>query len=236
MVEDFRRISYPDRETWLKARTSVIGASDAPSVMQASPWKPNIELWQEKTGRRAPKDLSGVEAVQRGIREEPVIRAAFANDHPEFSMEYHQYDILYHKDHPFIAATLDGELLEKKTGHKGVLEIKTGSYSTQRYLDAWTQGLIPAHYFPQVVQQLLVTGWDFLILRAKLFRTDSVYARGGNNFFLPESFETEFYVDAQTQVVAESEQAVLDADVAFWECVVLDRMPWTSMPRVGGGR
>jgi len=233
MAENFTRVSYPDREAWLKARMGAIGASDAPAVMQKSPWVSNVQLWEEKTGRRKPKDLSNNQAVQRGIREEPLIRAQFMREHPEYLVEYHQFEILFHKDYPFIAATLDAELTEIATGRRGVWECKTGSYSTPYYLDKWTQGYIPELYFPQVIQQLLVTGWDFLILRAKLFRIDASYSRGGNNSFLPETFETQFYVDAHTQTVIESKEAVLDADVAFWSCVVTDTMPWQSM-RIGG--
>ena len=230
--EAYTRVQFPDRETWLAARQSAIGASDAPAVMQMSPWVSNIQLWEEKTGRRKPKDLSGIAAVQRGIDEEPKIRARFVEEHPEYLVDYHGFDILYHSGYPFISATLDGELLELATGRRGVLEIKTGSYSTQKYLDAWSTGTIPDHYFPQVCQQLLVTGWDFTVVRAQLFRTDKNYARGGNNFYLPSSYKTQYIIE-RTDVL-DSIQAVLDADIEFWSHVMDNTMPWTSLK--GGNR
>ncbi len=253
----FTRIRYSDREEWLKWRSSSIqkickellkvewrfpdteapanGASDAPPIMQKSPWVSNIQLWEEKTGRRAPKDLSDNPAVQRGIREEPIIRDAFAKEHPELKVISNPYDILYLKKYPFITCTLDGELIEKKTGRKGVLEIKTGSYTSKKYLDVWRQDKIPEHYFPQVCQQLLVTGWDFLIMRAKLFRVDKEYSDGGNNFFLPEFYETMFYIDASDPVIKQSMRTVLEANQDFFDCVVRDQMPWTALA-AGGER
>jgi putative phage-type endonuclease len=225
--ENFIRKSYKDRESWLSARVNSIGASEAASVLGLSPWKSNVELWEEKTLRRKQKDLSSIPAVQRGIAEEPKIREQFIREHPEFIVDYNEFDILHHRDLSFITATLDGEIYELEKGRHGVLEIKTGSYSSKKYLDAWSQGKIPDHYFPQVVQQLLVTGWDFAILRAKLFRVDKTYRDGSTNGYLPESYETMFYVDAQDPVVQESMGAVKDGCVEFWGCVVGDKMPWT---------
>ena len=232
------RTTYPNREEWLKARQSGIGASDAAAVLQLSPWVSKIQLWEEKTGRRAPKNLSNVFAVQRGIKEEPIIRAQFERDHPDFMVDYHQFDILSLDSKPFIMATLDGELLytgkpDKRRGlepgMRGGLEIKTGSYSTQKYLDQWTGSELPNHDFPRVGQQLLVTGWDFVWVQAKLFRADATYSRGGNNFYLPETYETFFLVLASDPAVQESLQVIEDADAEFWACVTEDRMPWSSI-------
>lgn len=240
--ERFIREHYENKEAWLKGRSKGNGASDIGSILEVNPWKSKLELWEEKTGRRQPKDLSNVEAVQRGIREEPIIRAAFIADHPEFVVEHYPYDILKLKTHPYIQASLDGELLymggnpsfERRygiePGMRGVLEIKTGSYSTPRYLSEWQGDAVPRHYFPQVCQQLLVTGWDFAWIQAKLFRTDSKYARGGDNSFLPQSYETFFIVTANSPVVQTSFDTIIDAQVDFQSCVDHDRMPWTSIP------
>lgn len=238
--EGFVRESYPDRESWLEARKNGLGASDASPLLEVSPWVSKIQLWEEKTGRRAPKDLSNVPAVQRGIREEPIIREAFIADHPEFIVEHYPFDLLRYKRNHYITATLDGELiymggsvsLERRglvPGMRGVLEIKTGSYSTKRYLDQWTGDALPIHYFAQVCQQLLVTGWDFAWVQAKLFRTNSNY-RGRSNAYLPETYETFFLVLRQETAVIESMQAIEDAASDFITCWREDRIPWTSIP------
>ena len=234
------RKSYPNREEWLRARGAGIGASDAAAVLEISPWVSKVQLWEEKTGRRKPKDLSGVPAVMRGIAEEPIIRAQFIQDHPEFLVDHHEFDILSLKRKPFINATLDGELLYMgpsydlylrglEPGMRGVLEIKTGSYSTQKYLDAWTGSVVPKFYFSQVCQQLLVTGWDFAWVQAKLFRTDAEYANGRDNSYLPKTYETSFFISRKDPAVIESLTVIEDAHTDFWDCVVNDRMPWSTI-------
>ena len=232
------RSRYKNREEWLQARKSGIGASDAAAILEISPWGTKTQLWEEKTGRRKPKDLSDNPAIQRGIREEPIIREQFISDHPEFLVDYHEFDILSLKRKPFINATLDGELLymgpsdksrNLEPGMRGVLEIKTGSYSTQKYLDAWTGTVVPEFYFAQVCQQLLVTGWEFAWVQAKLFRTDAEYSRGGNNFHLPKLYEKSFFISRQDPAVASSFPVIEDAHTDFWACVTEDRIPYSTI-------
>lgn len=235
--KDMIRSRYKNREEWLQARKSGIGASDAAAILEISPWVSKTQLWEEKTGRRKPKDLSGNPAVQRGIREEPIIREQFIHDHPEFLVDHHEFDILSLDLKPFIKATLDGELLymgppDKSRGlmpgMRGVLEIKTGSYSTQKYLDKWTGTVVPEFYFAQVCQQLLVTGYDFAWVQAKLFRTDATYSRGDNSH-LPETYEKSFFISRQDPSVIQSLPVIEDAHTEFWACVTENRMPWSTI-------
>lgn len=232
------RTTYANREEWLEGRKFGIGASDAAAILQISPWVSKIQLWEEKTGRRKPKDISNVPAVKRGIKEEPIIRQQFIRDHPEFLVDHHAFDILSLKRKPYIKATLDGELLymgpsDKRRGLEpgmhGVLEIKTGSYSTQKYLDKWTGTVVPEFYFAQVCQQLLVTGWDFAWVQAKLFRTNATYSRGGNNSHLPETYETFFFISAQDASVQRSLPVIEEAHTEFWRCVTEDQIPWSTI-------
>lgn len=235
MYQPIRR-SYPDRESWLEGRKDTIGASDIAAVLELSPWVSKVALWEEKTGRREPKDLSQVEAVQRGIREEPIIREQFIKDHPDMMVEHHAFDILLHPDMPYLAATLDGELtymgednprLGLYAGMQGVLEIKTGSYSSKRYLDVWTGGELPIFYFAQVCQQLLVSGADFAWVQVKLFRTEAYGGR--DNSHLPETHETFFLVLRSNPVVQQSFTAIIDGAKDFWQCWQEDTVPWTSL-------
>ena len=231
------RNSYPNREEWLQARGAGIGASDAAAILEISPWVSKTQLWEEKTGRRKPKDLSGNPAILRGIREEPIIRDQFILDHPEFLVDYHEFDILSLKRKPFINATLDGELLymgpsdksrNLEPGMRGVLETKTGSYSSKKYLEKWTNNVVPEFYFAQVCQQLLVTGWEFAWVQAKLFRTDATYTWGDNSN-LPEIYETSFFISRQDPSVLSSLPVIEDAHTDFWACVTEDRIPHSTI-------
>jgi hypothetical protein len=221
-MEQFTRTKFSDRESWLKAKEKLFSASEAAPAMQLSPWVSKIRLWEEKCGIREREDISGKPGVQRGIDEEPIIRAQFIEDHPEFSVYHHPYEILQLRRKPYMSCSLDGEITVVGKNHfglpvgaRGVLQVKTGSYSTKAYLDKWTTGSLPDFYFAQEVQELLVTGWAFAWVQAKLFRIDREYARGGNNLYLPDQYETFFLIMADSPEVIESFDALEQAVTAL---------------------
>ncbi len=74
-----RLVSTKDmsREEWLAVRNQGIGSSDSAAVVGLSPYKSPLELWMEKTGRKAPDDLSDNEAVFWGSTLEPVIAQVY---------------------------------------------------------------------------------------------------------------------------------------------------------------
>ena len=163
------RIVCANRENWLEARSlQGIGGSEAAAACGMSPWMTPIELWKLKTGQSAPKDISDNAAVARGVRMEGAIRNFFAASHPEFKVEYHQFDILFQTERPWLFATLDGEL-EAEDGRHGILEIKTASPNGKAGWEKWANGNLPQNYYLQVLHQLLATGYDFAYLYAALY-------------------------------------------------------------------
>lgn len=164
---EYCRISIDNKKDWLRERACGLGASDAAAALGLSPWKTNIALWFEKTGQAPAPDLSDNEAVRLGHLLEAPLRDIFAAEHPEYEVEHHPYDILYRSDRPWLRATLDGELFEKSTGRRGVLEIKTSALSSAREWAQW-RDKVPTHYYCQVLWQGLATGYDFAWLFAKL--------------------------------------------------------------------
>jgi hypothetical protein len=131
----------------------------------------NLELWKLKTGKSLPKDLSGNEAVQAGIKMEPIIRAMYKADRPEMDVTYHPYDVLYQEEMPYLRATLDGELFEKATKRYGVLEIKNVNVSSGAVYAKWRNG-VPSYYLAQCFGQLICTGFDFVDLVARMKMRD----------------------------------------------------------------
>lgn len=174
-MEFFNRIKINDHDTWLKQRQRLIQASDAASILGMSPWKTDAQLWDEKF-KGITKDLSSKPYIQYGKKMEPVIRESFLIDNPYFSSEYHEFDILVSDARPWQGCTLDGELTVTvpvnpwglEVGAKGILECKTGSFSGFEDLQNWDK--IPLRYRCQILHQLAVTGWDFVILTARLKR------------------------------------------------------------------
>lgn len=172
-----RRERHESEAEWLEARYNYLTASDAAVIMKESPWKSPSELFDEKKRRVKPKDISSSPAVIFGKTAEEHIRAMALLDNPFFSLSYRPYDLLISSEHPYIACTLDGELEVKsgnnpwnlKTGTKGILECKTGTWRAERDLEEHWQ-YVPPHYIWQGIHQLLATGWDFVLFAARVKR------------------------------------------------------------------
>lgn len=158
--------SFPTREEWLKARTSYIGGSDAACILGLNPWKSNTQLWAEKIGQTEPKDLRDNPLVEYGRRAEAHLRELFRLDFPEMAVEYIEDNMVTNTDYPFAHASLDGWMTDPE-GRKGVLEIKTATISNGQQAQKWKAG-IPDNYYCQVLHYLMVTGWDFAIVKAQL--------------------------------------------------------------------
>lgn len=162
-------IHIEDRESWLREREKIrgIGGSDAAAAIGMSKRKTMVQLWQEKTGRVQPKDLSGVDYVQMGVRTEGPMRDLFAALHPEYAVEHRPYDIYRQSERPELFATLDGELTDLATGEKGVLEIKKFDVQRKEDWKLW-ENRVPDDYFCQVLHQMNATGYSFAWLTVLL--------------------------------------------------------------------
>ena len=106
-------IEADSHEKWLKNRTYGIGGSDASAVVGLNPYKTNIQLFEEKTGKRIPEDISEKPYVKYGTLAEPLIRDLFRLDYPEYQVEHHENRILRSTKFPFMQASLDGELTDQ---------------------------------------------------------------------------------------------------------------------------
>ena len=122
MSEQYIIIDNADHAEWLQARSYGIGGSDASAIVGMNPYKTNIELFEEKIGRRIPEDISDKSYVRYGTMAEPLIRQLFIMDYPEYQVEYHENRILRSGEYPFLQASLDGELTDQE-GRRGILEM-----------------------------------------------------------------------------------------------------------------
>lgn len=158
---------------WHRARAQGIGGSEAAAIIGRSPWCSNVELWKRKTGRATAPDISDNAAVKYGHDAEPLIRDLFALDYADqYEVSYGgAFDMVRHPEHPFIFATLDGRLVERSTGRRGVLEIKTTSIVRSMQKEKWWKDgapCIPDNYYCQILWQMIASGFDFAVLHAQL--------------------------------------------------------------------
>lgn len=208
------------REEWLQARSKLIGGSDAACVLGLNPWKSNTELWEEKTGKRVPTDIGDNEFVKYGHDAEPHIRALFALDFPQYEVFYEEDNIWTNDKYPFAHASLDGWMVEKETGRKGILEIKTTNILQSMQKEKWNER-IPDNYFCQCMHYLMVTEFDFVILKAQLKSefNGELYLQTKHYLMNREDFEE----DIEYLKVAEQR---------FYENIVKNERPPFVLPQI----
>lgn len=142
---------------WLECRKNYLTASDAGLYCDINPYVQNGSqyLYDVRKGLAEREDISGKPAVIRGKRMEEHLRTLFLLDHPEYDCDYRQYGIYVSEDRPYLAATLDGLLMDRDTGERWVLEIKTATVQRWEDFQAWRDGDVPQHYIAQGMHQLL---------------------------------------------------------------------------------
>lgn len=156
-----------NHEDWLHARSGRIGGSDAAAILGCNPWMTNVQLWRYKIGEAKQKDISDKEVVKYGNNAEPLLRQLFVLDFPQYEVLYEENNIFFNDKIPWAHASLDGWLVDKETGRKGILEIKTSNIIQSSQKEKW-KNRIPDNYYIQVLHYLMVTGFDFAVLKAQL--------------------------------------------------------------------
>ena len=159
-------LKLKSREEWLKMRTSYIGGSDASSIVGFNPYRTNVELWEQKTGRRIAEDISDKPFVKYGTNAEASLRRLFTLDFPQYKVKYFSNNLWLNDKFPFAHASLDGWLTDEN-GRRGILEIKTTNILQSMQKEKWNNR-IPDNYYIQILHYLMVTEFDFAILKAQL--------------------------------------------------------------------
>lgn len=218
-METYKIYDFQDESSWLSGRLNGIGGSDASAVVGMNPYKTNIELFEEKTGRRIPEDISDKPYVIYGKKAEEYIRELFRIDYPEYQVEHHEFRILQSLSHPFMQASLDGELTDQE-GRRGILEIKTTNILQSMQYEKW-KDRIPDNYYIQVLHYLLVTGYEFVVLRAHLV---SEWGR--------DKRTTVKHYFIEREEVREDLDMLLEEEKKFWAYVESGRKPPLILPEI----
>ena len=142
------------REEWLTVRQGGIGSSDAAAAVGLNPYKSQLELWMEKTGRQDllprndPNDESS--PMYWGTLLEPIVAAHYTRRTGHKVRRINA--VLQHPDHPWMRANIDREVVG--TPEVQILECKTAGINGARL---WKDG-VPEYVQLQVMHQLAVTG------------------------------------------------------------------------------
>lgn len=209
---------FKTTDEWLAART-LIGGSDAAALVGLNPYKTNIDLWKEKTGRQTAPDISNEEFVKFGHDAEPHLREMFALDHPQYQVGYLENNMFFNDKYPYAHASLDGWLTDQD-GRKGILEIKTTNILQSMQKEKWNDR-IPDNYYCQVLWYLMVTEFDFAILKARL-----------RSEWQGEIRVTIRHYTIERSEVMEDIEELRKAAEKFWKAVQEDREPYLILPAI----
>lgn len=215
---DITRIQFDSMEEWLVNRKG-IGGSDASAILGLNPYKTNQELWMEKKGQMSPVDISGKSYVKYGNDAEPLLRALFALDYPEYKVEYYDNNMIINKKYPWAHASLDGELTDPD-GRRGILEIKTTNILQSMQWEKW-DNRIPDNYYIQVLHYLLVTEYDFVVLKAQLKRVRDGEVR----------LTTKHYHIEREEVLSDIKM-LKEEEEAFWYSLQSGQEPGLLLPEI----
>ena len=143
-----------NRDQWLTVRKGGIGSSDAAAAVGLNPYKSQLELWMEKTGRddSLPKTDPNDETspMYWGTLLEPIVAAHYTKRTGHKVRRINA--VLQHPKEPWMLANLDREVIG--TADVQVLECKTAGINGARL---WKEG-VPEYVQLQVMHQLAVTG------------------------------------------------------------------------------
>lgn len=148
-----------DRDTWLAVRQSGIGSSDAAAAVGLNPYKSQLELWMDKTGRLSDAQESDSQQMDEdngplfwGTVLEPIVAEHYAKRTGHKVRRVNA--VLQHKDYPWMLANLDREVAG--SNEVQILECKTAGINGAKL---WRDG-VPEYVQLQVMHQLAVTGQE----------------------------------------------------------------------------
>lgn len=140
-----------DRQQWLSVRQGGIGSSDAAAAVGLCPYKSQLELWMEKTGRTPNEDAPpGMDDPRYwGTLLEPYVAVAYAQQTDRKVRKVNA--VLQHPSFPYMLANIDREVVGCPDVQ--ILECKTaGEWGAKLW-----RGGVPEYVQLQVQHQLAVT-------------------------------------------------------------------------------
>lgn len=198
---DLTTLGFTDEADWLRLRTLGIGGSDIGAIMGINKYSSPYQVWKQKVlGEH--KDLSDKLVVKKGKDLESMIRGTYVIPHFQelgYTVKNLSHHMIINKNYPFLRANLDGVAISNKVNatHEDniVIEIKfVSEFADVNWYGEEFYG-VPASYYAQVQEYMLVTGMKKAVVCALFERTWTV-----NYFEIPKdtSFQIQLLASAET--------------------------------------
>jgi len=142
------RIKFDSHEEWLSIRNKYIGGSDAGSVTGMNPYKGQIALWMEKTGKAKP--FEGNITTEVGQQLEAFVATLFERNTGKKVRRVNA--TLVNDLYPFACANIDRRVV----GENAILECKTTNSVPNMKL--FRNGEFPESWYCQITHYMAVTG------------------------------------------------------------------------------
>lgn len=189
------------RDQWLDVRKRGIGSSDAAAAVGLNPYKSQLALWMEKTGRGDglpqidPSDETS--PAYWGTLLEPIVAAHYTKRTGNRVRRINA--VLQHSSQPWMLANIDREVMGASDVQ--ILECKTAGINGSRL---WKDG-VPEYVQLQVLHQLAVTGKQ---------AADVAVLIGGQELRIHR-------IERDEELI----QRLIRLERGFWDCVEQDRQP-----------
>lgn len=216
------------RDEWLKNRMKGVGGSEISAIIGCNPYLDNVTLWEYKTGKKTPEDISDKPYVEYGHKAEHHLREIFKLDYPQYSVGYVENNSFYNPKYPWARASLDGWLEEiikvddstDVITRKGILEIKTTEILSSMSKERWNKQ-IPMNYYCQCLFYMAVYEADFCKLKAQL----------------KSEFDGEVYLQTKHYHIERSDvqediEYLMKKGSEFWEYVKIGKRPPLVLPEI----
>ena len=147
--------SIPDQK-WVSDRKNYIGGSDVAAILGTSSYSTPLQLWMRKKGLIPPIDQTSI--MEFGHVFEPVMAEYFTQKTGLRVRNINQ--VFRSKEHDFLRANIDRQILSDGSQGTGVLEIKTTTSFRLKSLDTD----YPEDWDYQIQHYLAITGYEYAYL------------------------------------------------------------------------
>lgn len=213
----YTRLEYVSREEWLKGRNKGIGGSDVGSILGVNGWRSNVELWEDKISP-VPKQFITNDRMEYGTNAEAPLRELFRLKYKD------KYDVIYDNvdgkfiiyqcnELPYLLASVDGLLVEKETGRRGLLEIKTTEILSSQHKEQW-KDKIPDNYYCQCLHYMYILDLQF----TKLY-VEKIYMYEDRQYSILECYHIE-----REENVEKNIKYIVEEVSNFWNNYVLTKV------------
>ena len=144
-------IQFNNEAEWRAFRKGKIGGTTASALIGENPYKTNVDAYQIISGIKEEEDISNKPYVIKGKEAEELILKLWSLDHPEFDVIHFANAVYIDDKRPYLYCSPDGLAVNRETGEKWTLEIKTAEVLRTLSKEKWTKDNIPTNYLVQTL-------------------------------------------------------------------------------------